>query len=271
MIRCCSAGSLPYLDFFQDDRGILGVEVLILNGRGWARWMATRSLVCDLHCTRNGIGNSARDDRTYHSGRFRSTYCHSLFCEASNGKLFLAELPENAQKILDVETGTGAWAIEVGETHPHALVVGIDLSPIQPQHVPPNVEFQIDDFNEPWTFKDNSLDYINMRFLTGSVRDWKFLAGEAYRCLKEDGILESSEPSFLIESDDDTVGQTSAWNQWHGVFEEYEAHTVLDRRSLWYKRAYKDRLWKRHTSVTSESLTIRYRLENGQEIQSTDG
>ncbi|KAK1502281.1 uncharacterized protein CCOS01_17116 [Colletotrichum costaricense] len=136
--------------------------------------------------------------------------CHSLFCEASNGKLFLAELPDNAQKILDVGTGTGAWAIEVGEAHPHALVIGTDLSPIQPQHVPPNVEFQIDDFNEPWTFKDNSLDYINMRFLTGSVRDWKFLVGEAYRCLKEDGILESSEPSFLIESDDGTVDQTSA-------------------------------------------------------------
>ncbi|KAK0369571.1 hypothetical protein CLIM01_13061 [Colletotrichum limetticola] len=287
--------------------------------------MAARSLVFGLHHTRNGIGNSTPGeislpshsndntngkpiqtdrqddgsdpgldddqcstksmtddvlnyqylvDRAYHSRSFRSIYwapndelqseamglCHSLFFEASNGKLFLAELPDNAQKILDVGTGTGAWAI------------------------------QIDDFNEPWTFKDNSLDYINMRFLTGSVRDWKFLAGEAYRCLKEDGILESSEPSFLIESDDDTVGQTSAWNQWHGVFEEYGAHTVLDRRSLWYKRAYKDRLWKRHTSVTSESLTIRYelhhchqclersltfdlryRLENGQEIQSTDG
>ncbi|KAL4405408.1 S-adenosyl-L-methionine-dependent [Colletotrichum abscissum] len=128
-----------------------------------------------------------------------------------------------SQKILDVGTGTGAWAIEVGETHPHALVVGIDLSPIQPQYVPPNVEFQIDDFNEPWTFKDNSLDYINMRFLTGSVRDWEFLVGEAYRCLKEDGILESSEPSFLIESDDGTVDQRSAWNQWHGVFQEYGA------------------------------------------------
>ncbi|KAL4403550.1 hypothetical protein CABS03_15002 [Colletotrichum abscissum] len=151
--------------------------------------------------------------------------CHSLFCEASNGKLFLAELPDNAQKILDVGTGTGAWAIEVGETHPHALVVGIDLSLIQPQHVPPNVEFQIDDFNEPWTFKHNSLDYINMRFLTGSVRDWRFLVGEAYRCLKEGGILESSEPSFLIESDDGTVNAESCWYWWSRVFEQYGAQT----------------------------------------------
>ncbi|KAK1710577.1 S-adenosyl-L-methionine-dependent methyltransferase [Colletotrichum acutatum] len=128
-----------------------------------------------------------------------------------------------SQKILDVGTGTGAWAIEVGESHPHALVVGIDLSPIQPQHVPPNVEFQIDDFNEPWTFKDNSLDYINMRFLAGSVRDWNFLVGEAYRCLKEGGILESSEPSFLIQSDDGTVNARSSWYQWSRVFEQYGA------------------------------------------------
>ncbi|KAK1493085.1 hypothetical protein CABS01_17089 [Colletotrichum abscissum] len=84
---------------------------------------------------------------------------------------------------------------------------------------------QTDDFNEPWTFKDNSLDYINMRFLTGSVRDWRFLVGEAYRCLKEGGILESSEPSFLIESDDGTVNAESCWYWWSRVFEQYGAQT----------------------------------------------
>lgn len=60
MIWCYPSGSLPYLDFFEDDRGTLGVEVLICVGRGWARWMATRSLVFDLRYTRNGICNSTR-------------------------------------------------------------------------------------------------------------------------------------------------------------------------------------------------------------------
>jgi hypothetical protein len=43
-----------------------------------------------------------------------------------------------------VGTGMGIWAIE----HPHALVIGIDLSPIQPTIIPPNVQFDIVDCSE---------------------------------------------------------------------------------------------------------------------------
>ncbi|KAK2051771.1 S-adenosyl-L-methionine-dependent methyltransferase [Colletotrichum caudatum] len=177
--------------------------------------------------------------RTYHSDRFASTswapndrpqrnameVCHDLFCEVFNGRLCYAQFPKNTQKILDVGTGTGTWAIEVGETQPQSVVIGIDMSPIQPEHVPPNVYFQIDDLNESWTFDDNSLDYVHMRFLTGSVRDWTFTMKEAYRCLRPGGILESSEPSFLIESDDGTVDEHSAWNQWFRIFDEYGKQT----------------------------------------------
>lgn len=127
-----------------------------------------------------------------------------------------------------------------------------------------------------------------MRFLTGSVRDWKFLVGEAYRCLKEDGILESSEPSFLIESDDGTVDERSAWNQWHGVFEEYGAH-IGQTFSVVQEGIQRQALEEAHfsdireldykvriaslPSVLGEKLTfdLRYRLGNGQEIQGTDG
>ncbi|KAK1492256.1 hypothetical protein CCUS01_14038 [Colletotrichum cuscutae] len=222
--------------------------------------------------------------RSYHSDIFSSTYwapndglqseamdlCHSLFCEASNGKLFLAELPDNAQVSLlwikqlskcahyftenlrcwdwDRRVGYRSW--RNSSTRPRGWnrpitdsastcsaerrVVSAACSLTSPigicegSFLHDNADFsfsQIDDFNEPWTFKDNSLDYINMRFLTGSVRDWRFLVGEAYRCLKEGGILESSEPSFLIESDDGTVNAESCWYWWSRVFEQYGAQT----------------------------------------------
>ncbi|KAK1989708.1 S-adenosyl-L-methionine-dependent methyltransferase [Colletotrichum falcatum] len=176
-------------------------------------------------------------DRTYHSDQFSSTYwapndrpqgdvmevCHDLFCEVFNGRLFYAQFPKNTQKILDIGTGTGTWAIKVGETQPQSVVIGIDMSPIQPEYVPPNV--QIDDLNEPWAFSDNSLDYVHMRFLAGSVRDWKFTMKEAYRCLRPGGVLGSSEPSFVIESDDGTIDERSAWNQWPRIFDEYGKQT----------------------------------------------
>lgn len=47
--------------------------------------------------------------------------------------------------ILDVATGTGDWAIQMGDMFPDALVIGTDLSPIQPAQVPPNVHFFVED------------------------------------------------------------------------------------------------------------------------------
>ncbi|KAL5600824.1 hypothetical protein FOVSG1_006854 [Fusarium oxysporum f. sp. vasinfectum] len=54
----------------------------------------------------------------------------------------------NVERVLDVGTGTGIWAIEFADDHPEAEVLGIDLSPIQPHLVPANLEFQIDDIDE---------------------------------------------------------------------------------------------------------------------------
>ncbi|KAL0929489.1 uncharacterized protein CTRU02_215655 [Colletotrichum truncatum] len=110
---------------------------------------------------------------------------------------------------------------DVSGAYRSAAVTGIDISPIMPQEVLPNVRFEIDDFNEPWTFKPNSFDYIHIRFLTGSIKDWESIVEQAYHCLEPGGILESSEPSFLVERDDGTVNEKSAWSGWYNIFEQY--------------------------------------------------
>lgn len=38
----------------------------------------------------------------------------------------------NVKRVLDVGTGTGIWAIDYADEHPDTQVVGVDLSPIQP-------------------------------------------------------------------------------------------------------------------------------------------
>lgn len=49
-----------------------------------------------------------------------------------DGKLFLAPLGPKPGRILDIGTGTGIWAIDVGDEYPSAEIIGTDLSPTQP-------------------------------------------------------------------------------------------------------------------------------------------
>jgi ubiquinone/menaquinone biosynthesis C-methylase UbiE len=50
-----------------------------------------------------------------------------------DGKLVLAPIDDMPlHNVLDVATGTGAWAIEFADSYPDVMVVGSDLSPIQP-------------------------------------------------------------------------------------------------------------------------------------------
>lgn len=39
---------------------------------------------------------------------------------------------DNPKTILDVGTGTGIWAIEMGDMFPDAKIIGTDLAPTQP-------------------------------------------------------------------------------------------------------------------------------------------
>jgi methylase of polypeptide subunit release factors len=83
--------------------------------------------------------------------------------------------------VLDLGTGTGIWAIDFADQFPSAIVIGTDLSPIQPTWVLPNVRFEIEDFNDEWTFKPNDFDYIHMRCIYGTVADWPIFYKQVYK------------------------------------------------------------------------------------------
>jgi len=57
---------------------------------------------------------------------------HAVMSLLLDGKLHLAPL-DAPQRILDIGTGTGIWAIDVADEYPMAEVIGTDLSPIQPR------------------------------------------------------------------------------------------------------------------------------------------
>jgi ubiquinone/menaquinone biosynthesis C-methylase UbiE len=59
-----------------------------------------------------------------------------------------------------------------------------------------------------------------MRYLYGSISDWSTLFKEAFRVCKPGGWVESYEASPRMESDDGTVNETCAINEWGKFFIE---------------------------------------------------
>lgn len=105
------------------------------------------------------------------------------------------------------------WAIDMADKFPAAQVIATDLSPIQPQWVPPNLHFQVDDCESDWTFKQ-SFDLIHMRNLSGSIEDWPKLLKTAYDNLKPGGYLEALNYDALVQTDDNSIPQDSSIFKW---------------------------------------------------------
>lgn len=61
------------------------------------------------------------------------------------------------------------------------MVIGTDLSPIQPCFVPPNLKFELDDAQLEWTYEENIFDFVHIRCLMGSINDWAKLYSDAFR------------------------------------------------------------------------------------------
>ncbi|EXK82425.1 hypothetical protein FOQG_13294 [Fusarium oxysporum f. sp. raphani 54005] len=172
--------------------------------------------------------------RTFHSDRHPTEYFtpndeqqsasidinHHALTQLLSGKLFLAPIKDNVQKVLDVGTGTGIWAIDFADEYPEAEVIGSDLSPIQPSWVPPNVKFEIDDATLRWTWDNNTFDFIHIRYLFGAIKDWSSLFKEAYRCCAPDGWIQSAEADVHIRSDDGTTDDLDCLKLWAKLFTE---------------------------------------------------
>ncbi|KAH8434854.1 class I SAM-dependent methyltransferase [Aspergillus melleus] len=129
------------------------------------------------------------------------------------GNLFNAPV-ENPQKVLDLGTGTGIWAIDFADEFPSAHVVGNDISPIQPSWTPPNVDFFVDDFESDWLEKLNAYDFVHSRNLAGCVMDWPRLIRQAYTHLKPGGYLELQESAVWGWSDDGSLTDGSPMMQY---------------------------------------------------------
>jgi len=165
------------------------------------------------HAYQNGVAQYAFPNDE--SEMDRLDIMHGMIYKALGDKLFLAPLEEEkVQRALDLGTGTGIWAMDFSDQFTNAEVIGIDLSPIQPGWVPPNVIFQVDDMEQDWTFR-HRFDYIFARYLACSLKDYKAVIRRAFENLNSGGWVEFQDMDCIITSDDGTLKPDSTLVKWN--------------------------------------------------------
>ncbi|TKW50189.1 Trans-aconitate 2-methyltransferase [Colletotrichum tanaceti] len=135
---------------------------------------------------------------------------HAMVKLLCNQQLNFAPIGDWPQQVLDIGTGTGAWAIEMGDRYPSATVLGVDLSPIQPEWVPPNVKFEVDDVESPWLYPANHFDYIHSRHTVMAIKDWGALFQRSFEHLRPGGWIELQEIHHVPLSANNSMSAAAA-------------------------------------------------------------
>ncbi|KAL3422601.1 hypothetical protein PVAG01_06757 [Phlyctema vagabunda] len=157
---------------------------------------------------------NGRRYHAYHSGAYnfpnddpeqdRLDMFHHIVLLGCEGKLHLAPIKGEGLRILDIGTGTGIWAIQMGDIFPSAEITGNDLSPIQPTWVPPNVRFLVDDVESEWA-ESQQYDYIHCRYMAASIKDWPRLVKQCFDNVKPGGWVEFQDYDTACISQDGTM------------------------------------------------------------------
>lgn len=72
----------------------------------------------------------------------------------------------------------------------------------------------------PWTWDNDTFDFVHLRYLCGGIADWNALMAEAYRCCKPGGWMQTCECDPLFLSDDGTTDSNPDMEKWRQLFDE---------------------------------------------------
>lgn len=159
----------------------------------------------------------------YHEGKYfmpndipeqeRLDLQHSIAVRLFEGLCLAPVVRPN--RVLDIGTGTGIWAIDFANEHPESDVLGTDLSPIQPEYVPPNCRFEVDDAEDDWVYSEK-FDFIHSRYMSGSISDFPAMFAKCYENSNPGGWIEFQDYYVKLQCVDDSLVGTALerWNDY---------------------------------------------------------
>ncbi|KAF9873549.1 methyltransferase domain-containing protein [Colletotrichum karsti] len=146
----------------------------------------------------------------------RLDIANHMWTVAWDGKPCLCPAKDGAKRVLDLGTGTGIWALDYADEHPDATVYGVDLSPIQPDYVPPNCHFEVDDLEREWAWSQ-PFDFVFCRNMIGAFNSWEWIAGQAFENLEPGGYFEIQDNLYPVACDDGTLTEQHALFKWSAI------------------------------------------------------
>ncbi|KZF25363.1 S-adenosyl-L-methionine-dependent methyltransferase [Xylona heveae TC161] len=168
--------------------------------------------VFQQHSIENGIYLAPVDEDEVE----RLNLQHNVLNSTFDGRLIFPPV-QKPRRILDCGYGSGSWASEVAEQHPDCEVTGIDISPqMRPDDTPENLWLQLDDLNQPFTFRTNTFDLIHSRLVANGIykNRWPTYLRDIVRALKPGGWLQMVEIYYQCQSDNGSLTEHHALRQW---------------------------------------------------------
>ncbi|KAI3571521.1 hypothetical protein IWW34DRAFT_639202 [Fusarium oxysporum f. sp. albedinis] len=108
-------------------------------------------------------------------------------------------------------------SIYFADEHPGLEVTSIDLVPLAPNHVPPNLRFDVVESLDLQTFDESSQDFVYSRDLKGRISDWDEFAKEIFDVLKSGGVAEFHEGTIEFKAKVD-LPENSFMKEWGDLF-----------------------------------------------------